>query len=77
MSKRMISNGMLLLAAMIWGAAFVAQTVGMEYVEPFTFQACRCLLGSLVLLPVIAFLDRNGNKQKPVTKKDWTYLLIS
>ena len=56
MSKRMMGNSMLLLGAMIWGAAFVAQTVGMEYVEPFTFQASRCLLGSLVLLPVIAVI---------------------
>jgi len=77
MSKRMISNGMLLLAAMIWGAAFVAQTVGMEYVEPFTFQACRCFLGSFVLLPVIFLMDRKGNDKKPVTKAQWRYLLLS
>lgn len=77
MSKRMMGNGMLLLAAMIWGAAFVAQTVGMEYVEPFTFQACRCILGGLVLLPVIAALDKRGNEKKPVTRAQRTYLLLS
>lgn len=77
MSKRMMGNSMLLLGAMIWGAAFVAQTVGMEYVEPFTFQASRCLLGSLVLLPVIAVMDRKNPGRKPATQADKRYLLIS
>lgn len=67
MSKRMLGNLMLLGAAMIWGAAFVAQTVGMEYVEPFTFQAVRCFLASIVLLPVIWIMDKKGNPHKPVT----------
>ena len=65
MSKRTMGNTLLLLGAMIWGAAFVAQSVGMEYVEPFTFQTCRSLLGSIVLLPVILVLDRRGNEKKP------------
>jgi len=56
---------MLILAAMIWGAAFVAQAVGMEYVGPFTFQTSRCLLGALVLLPVIAAMDRSKPKDAP------------
>ena len=77
MSKRMMGNGMLLLTAMIWGAAFVAQTVGMDYVEPFTFQACRSFLGCLVLLPVIAVMDRRGNAKKPQTPADKRFLLIS
>lgn len=67
MSKRWIGNGLLLLGAMIWGAAFVAQSVGMDYLEPFTFQASRCFLGSLVLLPVIAVMDRRGVSRRPVT----------
>lgn len=58
MSKRLIGNSLLLLVAMIWGAAFVAQSVGMDYVEPFTFLTCRNLLGFAVLLPVIRLLDR-------------------
>ena len=72
-----MGNLMLLLGAMIWGAAFVAQSVGMEYVEPFTFQASRCLLGSLVLLPVIAVLDRRGNEKKPASPADRQFLLLS
>ena len=68
MKKRTLGNTLLLLGAMIWGAAFVAQTVGMEYVEPFTFQACRSFLGSFVLIPVIAFRDRRGYSSKPATR---------
>lgn len=60
---------MLVCAAMIWGSAFVAQSVGMEYVGPFTFQAVRCLLGGLALLPVIALLNRRAEPE-PGTRKD-------
>ncbi|HWR42376.1 DMT family transporter [Sporomusa sp.] len=47
------SNLLLLLAAAIWGLAFVAQRVGMEHVGPFTFNGIRFALGSLSLLPLI------------------------
>ena len=58
----------LLLTAMIWGAAFVAQSEGMQYVGPFTMQATRFFLAGLVLLPVIFFCDRRGITQnRPVT----------
>lgn len=49
----------LLLAATIWGIAFVAQSVGMEYVGPFTFNGVRSLIGALVLVPVILLLNRS------------------
>jgi drug/metabolite transporter (DMT)-like permease len=51
------SDGLLLLTAVIWGFAFVAQRVGMDYVGPFGFNGVRFALGCLVLLP---FLSRNG-----------------
>ncbi len=54
----MKNNILLLLTALIWGCAFVAQSVGMDYVGPFTFNAVRCLIGSVVLLPVIGLMDR-------------------
>ena len=41
---------LLLLTAAIWGFAFVAQSVGMDYVQPFTFTAARSLIGGIVLL---------------------------
>jgi drug/metabolite transporter (DMT)-like permease len=55
------SDSLLLLTAIIWGFAFVAQRVGMEYVGPFTFNGVRFALGSLVLLPLIL---RNKSRQK-------------
>ena len=48
---------MLILTAMIWGAAFVAQDVGMDHVGPFTFNAARMILGSITLIPVILITD--------------------
>lgn len=53
----------LLLAATIWGIAFVAQSVGMEYVGPFTFNGVRSLIGAAVLVPVIFILNRSKNSQ--------------
>ena len=49
---------LLFLTAVIWGVAFVAQSVGMEYIGPFTFNCVRCLIGGVVLIPCIWILDR-------------------
>lgn len=54
----MKNNILLVLTALIWGCAFVAQSVGMDYVGPFTFNMARFLIGAVVLLPVIWFMDR-------------------
>lgn len=53
---------LLLLTAVIWGVAFVAQSVGMEYVGGFTFNCVRNLIGSAVLVPCIFLLDRYADK---------------
>ena len=58
----------LLLAATIWGIAFVAQSVGMEYVGPFTFNGVRSLIGAAVLVPVLFILNRSGNKSSAATE---------
>lgn len=49
-------SAMLLLAALVWGVAFVAQSEGLNYVGTFTFNTCRFLLGGAVLIPCIYFL---------------------
>ena len=49
------SNLLLTLAAVIWGLAFVAQRVGMEYVGPFTFNGVRFALGALSLAPLLLY----------------------
>ncbi len=51
------SDLLLLLTAIIWGFAFVAQKAGMEFTGPFTFNACRFLLGGLLLIP-LAFAQK-------------------
>ena len=56
---------LLLLAATIWGVAFVAQSVGMEHVGPYTFLASRSFLGAFVLLPVIYFREQSKKKAGP------------
>lgn len=57
------SPALLFLTAVVWGVAFVAQSVGMDYVGPFTFNCVRCLIGAAVLVPCIWFLDRWKQKQ--------------
>ena len=64
----MKNNILLVLTALIWGCAFVAQSVGMDYVGPFTFNMARFLIGAIVLLPVIWFMDRQRASPKPRTK---------
>lgn len=57
------SSAMLTLTALIWGVAFVAQSEGMNYVGGFTFNACRFIVGGMVLIPCIFFLRRvNGDQ---------------
>lgn len=78
MKSRQVRNSILLvLTAFIWGIAFVAQSEGGNAVGPFTFNGIRSLIGSIVLLPVIALLDRMKlTSKKPVTKAEKKTLLI-
>ena len=57
MKQKLRGSGSLLLATIIWGCAFVAQRSGMEHIGPFTFQAVRCFLAVIGLIPVIAIFD--------------------
>lgn len=63
MNKTVFRNSLLLmLAATIWGTAFVAQSVGMDYVGPYTFNAIRNFIGCIVLLPFIFWMDKKDKK---------------
>ncbi|MBR6228522.1 MAG: DMT family transporter [Eubacterium sp.] len=55
---------LLLLAAFIWGSAFVAQSVGMEHIGPFTFSAVRNTIGFLVLIPVSVIASRSSRARQ-------------
>ena len=49
----MVANTLLLITAAIWGLGFVAQVLGMNYLEPFAFIGIRFLLGAASLLPLV------------------------
>ena len=51
-------SAILLFTSLIWGVAFVAQSMGMDYIGPYTLVAIRFLLGALTLLPVVLFQNR-------------------
>ena len=66
MKKEQIKgSAQLLFATLIWGCAFVAQSVGMDHLGPMTFQAIRSALAVLALLPVTAILDRSPGSFLP------------
>lgn len=72
---RLKNASMLILTAFIWGTAFVAQSVGMDFLEPFTFNGVRSLIGGIVLLPCIFLIRRiNARAGEPEreegTRKD-------
>ena len=68
----------LLLTATIWGIAFVAQSVSMDYIGGFTFNSIRSLIGSLTLLPVILLLSKPKSaeeKNRPQTSSNQKILI--
>lgn len=60
----------LLGTTLIWGSAFIAQSVGMDSIGPFTFQLFRCGLAVLFLFPLSFFMD--WKKGTAVWKQEWT-----
>lgn len=64
MDKKQLRGSLLLtLTALIWGTAFVAQTVGMDHLGPFTFNAVRTLIAGIAMIPVILLFDKLQKKQ--------------
>jgi drug/metabolite transporter (DMT)-like permease len=68
------SNLLLLLTAVIWGFAFVAQRSGMEYIGPFTFNTARFALGSISLIPLLVINKKRKQKEIFLPIKDKTFL---
>ena len=80
--KNIKGSLILLLAAFIWGTAFVAQTSGADSVGTFTFNTCRSVVGALFLLLVIVLLDSYGKRtsgggkdtlQEPYSRTKWRH----
>lgn len=61
----------LLLAAVIWGGAFVAQSLGGDSLGPLSFNASRSLIGALALVPVILWNDRKQGTGRPKGRERW------
>ena len=56
--KSLRGSLLLLLGSVIWGAAFVAQRVGMDHMGPYTFNGIRMLLAWLVMVPVTLLFEK-------------------
>ena len=67
--KSLRGSLLLLLGAVIWGAAFAAQRMGMDHVQPFTFSGVRMLLAVLVMIPAAA-LARKRKGAVPATGRN-------
>ena len=71
------SNLLLILASIIWGCAFVAQNVGMNYIGPWAFSTIRFLIAGFSLLAIIPFLDKKRTHViHPKTKEEKKKLLL-
>ena len=76
MSRQLRAGLLLTLTALIWGAAFVAQSVGMDYVGPYTYLCSRSVIGGIVLLPVIKFFGKDSQSTVSDKAKNKNTLII-
>lgn len=75
MSKSTKHSLLLVFVALIWGAAFVAQSEGGNAMGPYTFNCIRCLIAALVMSPTIFLFDRIKISQKPKDKEEKKLLI--
>ena len=75
-NKSLKGNIMLMLTALIWGTGFVSQSLGMEYIGPFTFNGVRNIIAAIFLIPCIYFLRYiNKEEKKKMSPHEKKYLL--
>ena len=79
--EELVHTLVLILCAVIWGSAFVAQSIGAEFVGPFTFLALRNWVAMIFLLPVILLRDRviamkGGISDAPANRYQWKMLVL-
>lgn len=58
MNKKVLGAVALLTATVLWGSAFASQNMAMTYMNPFAFQAIRCFIAVIGMIPVIAIIDK-------------------
>lgn len=78
MSKNKNALGvlMLLLAALIWGSAFSAQSIGARYVNAYTFLAIRSWISFIAMIPVVCFFKSKKSSNRHTTNKSYKKTLI-
>ena len=69
MKTKFTATCMLFTTAIIWGFAFVAQVLGSDHVEPFTFNGIRFMLGAASLIPVYCIFEKEGNLPADIRKR--------
>lgn len=79
-ARALRSDALLLVAAVIWGFAFVAQRVGMSHVGPFAFNAIRFALGAAVLAPLLFIREKKRSGKAPLAgiprRKEFLYAFV-
>lgn len=68
-SQALRADLLMLVTAMIWGSAFVAQRLGMDSIGPFLYSGLRFSLAAVVLLAILPLLSRNKAESKPAVDK--------
>ena len=77
MNKKLFSLICAVSCSLIWGTAFVAQDMGMDYIGPYTFSAVRLLLGFLTLLPFFFIFEFKKIKETKLSfEKIFIYLFF-
>jgi len=76
-NKNIFSLICAILTSILWGSAFVAQDMGMDFIGPHTFNVGRFLVGFLALVPFFLFFElKKIKKKKLYSKKVFTYLIL-
>ena len=76
MSKKLFSLICAIITSLLWGSAFVAQDMGMDFIGPYTFSVGRFLVGFLSLLPFFFIFEFNKIRKINIDKKKVTYFLF-
>ena len=77
MNKNIFSLICAILTSILWGSAFVAQDMGMDFIGPHTFNVGRFLVGFLTLFPFFLFFEFKKIKKKNIdSKKVFIYLAL-
>ncbi|WAE54161.1 DMT family transporter [Stutzerimonas frequens] len=68
-SQALRADFLMLITAMIWGTAFIAQRIGMDNIGPFLFTGLRFALGALALLPLVIHQGRTAARHEPFLQR--------